>query len=90
VGRVQPAGLAEAVEAFDVVALGSVPDAVARDLEAASLELESLREADPLAKLAERLEARASEHARFAWLAGHARRIAESPAGWDGVHRPGK
>jgi|GEM_PF-1474665 len=90
VGRVQPAGLAEAVEAFDVVALGSVPDAVARDLEGASLELESLRKADPLAKLAERLEARASEHARFAWLAGHARRIAESPAGWDGVHRPGK
>ncbi|MCE2874954.1 MAG: FHA domain-containing protein [Planctomycetaceae bacterium] len=90
VGMVQPAGLSEPVEVFEVFASGSVADALAMELQEASRELELARGADALNGLAGRLQARAAVHPRLAWLATQAERLATAPAAWDGVHRPGK
>jgi class 3 adenylate cyclase len=89
-GRVQPAGLQEAVEVFEVVPPGSLDSTLLEALCLASVELEEARESGAFAALAARLEARSVDHVRFGWLAGHARRLVADPSGWDGVHRPGK
>ena len=90
VGLVQPAGLTEPVEVFEVVASGSVPEALAQELDRASRQLEGARGAQALLEMAQRLGANAASHARVAWLAAQAERLAASPEGWDGVHRPAK
>jgi adenylate cyclase len=90
VGLVQPAGLSEPVEVFEVLAKDAVPPALLAQVETASRELETARGGEALAAIAQRLKEGASMHARLAWLAAQAERLAASPEGWDGVHRPAK
>lgn len=90
VGLVQPAGLTEPVEVFEAVAKHALPEADVAELDHASRALEAARDAESMRSLATALEAKGSTHARFAWLAAQARRLADAPEEWNGVHRPGK
>ncbi|MFM7806521.1 MAG: FHA domain-containing protein [Planctomycetota bacterium] len=90
VGMVQPAGLTESVEVFEVVA----PDAVSADTEALierrSRKLEQARTVDALRELCSTLGGEAKIHSRLAWLEARAQLLATDSASWDGVHRLGK
>ena len=90
IGLVVPAGLSEAVEVFEAVENGSLDASLVAEIEAASRSLEQARGASALAALAAQFDAAADRHRRLRWIAAQARRLAESPDGWEGVHRPAK
>lgn len=90
VGMVQPAGLTDPVEVFEIVSPDSVPVALIEEIDRWSRELEAARDAAALATVEKTLEPMATRHARLAWLAARARQLQAEAGGWDGVHRLGK
>lgn len=90
IGLVVPAGLSEAVEVFEAVERGSLDPSLVAEIEAASRSLEEARGASALSALAATFASAEDRHPRLRWLAAQAQRLAASPEGWAGVHRPAK
>ena len=90
VGMVVPKGLQDAVEVFEAVPLGTLPDDKANALAALSMQLEEARDTMALLAVAHSAQQMAGIHRRFAWLARTATTMLQNPGAWDGLHRPGK
>jgi class 3 adenylate cyclase len=90
VGMVVPKGLQDAVEVFEAVPRGTLPDDKANALAALSTQLEEARDTMSLLAVAHSAQQLAGVHRRFAWLARTTTSMLQNPGAWDGMHRPAK
>lgn len=90
VGMVVPKGLQDAVEVFEAVPRGTLPDDKANALAALSMQLEEARDTMALLAVAHSAQQLAGVHRRFAWLARTTTSMLQNPGAWDGMHRPAK